>query len=450
MVRMACLVGYGAYRYEFLDHVVPVRLVGPDGRQFPNISRSVSRVYERAGYGEKGKRWLNAFKWSLDVAHATMPDAAERYEMGVAECRAAQDRFIKALKISSSESRHRDGSVWLHPRKGLWGKVSDAVIAMGLVTEWLSDEVYGGEDPSKVDLAVSRVHGRKRGTGKGTSKRVDVDRRFRLGANPAHAPRFDDPRFYDRWLEGFHAIGVAEVFERIGDMGRYGGARAFQALALTLYDVFCRAENENEIPGPNKGSAGERLMIFQLPPSRWEALLAWIDGGRRMVTGLSLARIRVMASDPRQVGQLKTMFLFTEEADGGEIKYDRLYRIFRSAAEKAGLYIADVEFRETRRKRYVSFHYLRHEYVHRRLDAADKMEPLARSIERLSIISYMRWRQGEEMLAWYSAHHIVKVARGAAMKHNEKVDVEIADTRLPAGVVLPQKGQAVSALMGLV
>lgn len=448
---MACVVGYEAYRWEMVDHAVPVRLIGPDGRQLRHLSKAASRVFEQAGGGEKGKRWLNAFKWTLDVAHATMPDAAERYEAGLAQCRSAQDRFIVALGIKSRDSRHRDGSVWLTPRKEMWGKVSDALIAMGLVTSWLSDELYGGEDPSKVDLAVSRVFGVKaQAKAANSTMRSDVDRRFRLGSNPAHAPRFDDPRFYDRWVGGLQAIGAPEVFERIGDMGRHAGARAFQALALTLHDVFCRAEVEGEIPGPNKGSAGERSMVFMLPDSRWAALLKWIDGARRRATDLSLAKIRAMAANPREAPKLKTMFLFTE-AGGREIKYDRLYRVFRKAAERADLYIADAEFRETGRKRFVTFHLLRHEYVHHRLDVADAMEPLARTVERRSIIWYMKWKQGEQMLAWYSAHHVVKVARGAAIRFNKMVDGATAGANVPTGVVDDRAGRSLGSLLaGLV
>lgn len=448
---MACVVGYGAFRWEIVEHAVPVRLIGPDGRQLRQLSRAASRVFERAGRGEKGKRWLNAFKWTLDVAHATMPDVGERYEAGLAQCRGAQDRFVAALKIRSKDSRHRDGSVWLYPRKEMWSRVSDAIIAMGLVTSWLSDELYAGEDPSKVDLAVSRALGSKaRVKAKGVVARSDVDRRFRLGPNPAHAPRFDDPRFYDRWVEGLRASGAPEVFERIGDMGRHAGARAFQALALTLHDAFCRAEVEGEIPAPNKGSAGERSMVLMPPGSRWTALLKWIDGPRCKATGLTLARIRAMAANPREASALKTMFLFTE-AGGREIAYDRLYRVFRKAAELADLYIADAEFRETGRKRYVSFHYLRHEYVHHRLDVADAMEPLARTVERRAIIWYMKWAQGEAMLAWYSAHHVVKVARGAALRFNGMVDDATSAANAPAGVAADRGGRSVGSLLtGLV
>lgn len=448
--RMSCVVGFGAYRWELIDHEVPVRLIGPDGTQFRQLSRALSGIWDDENPKE-AKRWIGKFVWSLNAAHERMPDVADQYEAGLDQAREAQDAFVVSLNIHTRDSRPYDGSMWLKPKKAIWSKVSDALIAMGKVTERLSDELYGGEDPSKVNLALSRTLGKPRSTAKvGKSMRSDVDRRLRLGTNPALAPRYDDPRLFDRWTEGLTATRAPAVFERVADLGRFAGARAFQALSLTLFDVFCSGE-DNCIRAPNKGSKFERTMEFELPDSRWAKLLGWVGGERARLTGLSLENIRRMASIPTEAARLATMPLFTEDGVN-PIGYPRLYRVMRKAAERADLYITSDEYRLTGLKRFPGFHYLRHEFVHRWLDAAEELDEKGRAAKRRALITYMRWSAGDEMLAWYSAHHMIKVARVAVRAHNAAVDAALEGNVVqPVGLIRADDAHIASALLaGLV
>lgn len=310
---MACLVGYGAYRTEVVRHAVPVRLIGPDGRQHRQLSRALSRVWTKQPSREKALRYVKAFVWTLNVAHAEMPDIADRYVADVDACRDAQDQFVVSANIRTDEAAERDGSMCLHPKKKQYSRVSDALVATGMVTDALTHEVYGGQDPSKVDHRVSRVAKKAQGARPDPRNRRDVDRRLRLGADPNHAPRYDDPRFWGRWEEGLVAIDAPEVFRHVGAMGRYAGGRAFQVSALTIFDLLVRAAEEGEIPAPNKGSRGERTMVFKPIRSSFDAMMGWVAGERAKLTGKSLDELKLIAADPRRRHELKTMFLFTED-----------------------------------------------------------------------------------------------------------------------------------------
>lgn len=447
---MACVVGYGAYRTVVVDHAVPVRLVGPDGRQHVMLSRGLSAIWSDHSV-EIAKRWVSKFVWTLNVAYERMPDVADRYEAGLGPAREAQDAFVSAMKINTTASRPYDGSMWLHPKKGDWNKVSDGLIAMAKVTEALSDELYGGEDPSKVDLSLSRMLRKPAKESRSKEdKRVDVDRRLRLGANPAIAPRYDDPRLHERWSAGLKKIDSPEVFDRIMDFGRFAGARAFQALSLSLFDSFASGE-ENLVKAPNKGSKAERTMEFMLPESRWEQLLQWVGSTRAELSGMSLVEIRRMAGIPAEAALLKSMPLFTEDGVNS-IKYPRLYRVMNAAAVAAGLFICDDEYRATGVKRYPGFHYQRHEYVHRRMDEIEALPEAERPAARRALIRYMRWSDGEAMLAWYSAHHAIKVSRAAARAHNEKTDQALVTGTIdrPEAFVSSSRNAARSKLAGLV
>lgn len=423
---MTCRIGFLAYRLEFVDHPVPVRLVGPNGHQYERLSQALSYNLQSQPNRKTAVRYNNAFLWTLNEAHEAMPDVAEQYESGVDGARDAQDAFVVAMNVNSTEAAQKDGSMWLTPPRRLWGRMSDALTAMGQITSALADEIYGGQDPSKVDERFSRTKGEvkiKRGLGGKVSK--DVDRRLRMGKDPSHAPRYDDPCFYERLVEGLEATRAPAPFHRIGGLGRYAGGRAFQILSLTIHDLLVRPKKAGVISAPNKGSKAERTMDFLPIDAEYQATLDWVGGDRKRLTGLSLERLRQMAANPREKDELRGMPLFTEDGVNF-IKYDRLYRIFRRAAEWADLYIDDDEYRCTDKRRYVTFHYLRHEYVHRRLDEVDAMPAADRPAGSKAIISYMRWSEGEAMLAWYSAHHLVKVGMRAAITHNAKVTMALA------------------------
>lgn len=413
---MACIVGFGSFRYEEVDHPIGIRIIGRTGRQARQLSRAASFVFSKARSRNEGLRWLRAVIDVLNVLVDVEPAVDDVFVRSVPECRRMQHAWLCALGVPTQDTGDGDGSVWLSPAAKVYRRVSDGLIALGKVTAALVRAGVFPNDPSKVDLHLSR-RARK---GKGSS---DVDRLLRLGADPTLAPRFDDPRFHERLIGALVATGADPVFGLMVDLARRAGPRAFQVLELTLHDVFVSPRKHGIIDAPNKRSRGERTMELIPVTSVYDRIIAWIATERAARSGCSIERIRLMAADPAQAALLKGMPLFTEDGATG-IVYDRLYRIVRRAAGHGDLFINDEAYRVTGVRRFVTFHYLRHEYVHGRLDEIFARPEGERDAQRKALIAYMRWspKAGPKMLRWYSAHHMVKIGARCAEEHNANVD----------------------------
>lgn len=414
----------GAYRVAEVDDEVRYRLVGPCGTQHRALSLALTALLIHSRDRRTARRYVNAFRDFLNAVEVKHAGAADAFIAGVHDCRRTIDRYLVAMS-----ARTRDvggGSRWVVPPAHLHRRVADALVAVGKVTRLLADPVFGGQDPTKVDSFLTRTdgEGRKTNVGRNGQMRVDTDRRYRLGSDPTVAPRLEDPRVFDRWVEGLKRIGAEGVFEQILATKRFAGMRSFQSLGLTLHDLFCLGAGRN-LPVPNKGDLlRERTLIKRLPNDRHEALLAYVDGERARVTGTTLRDLRLIGHDPQRWDELKGVPLFT--LDGANpVTYDRLRRVAKCAAVEMELVLDPVGGECDRPDRYVVLHMLRHEYVHERLAQIATHEPAVQARSRRELIRYMGWR-GEGMLRWYSAHYEIRSAGLAALEHNARLDASLA------------------------
>ena len=149
------------------------------------------------------------------------------------------------------------------------------------------------------------------------------------------------------------------------------------------------------------------------------------DGVRFKMTGVSNERAKLMALSVDGREELRTMpFLTLNGTD--EIVYDEYYYWFNKAAKAVDLFILDDLYYETLKKRFVSPHWFRHEFVHCWLDRVHRMQTAAeRKQEERNIAAYMKWGNAEGMLAWYSAHHRHKGGMAAAALLNEAMDKQL-------------------------
>jgi hypothetical protein len=454
IVPMNLAIGHDAYRWHEVAHAVPFRLVGPNGRQHRQLSRAGSAVFNEAPDRKTGIRWLSKFLWLINVAFRKYPDAADRFVRSVQGCREVADAFVAKLEIPWRAAKEKDGSRWLVPKGPLYKRVADALIAMGAITEKLRDPVFGGQDPSKVNKEVSRTAARAH-AGRWTAKkyRSDTDRRLRMGKDVSAAPRYDDPRFFDRLMVGLKAIGTPSAIEGTVRLARFSGGRWCSVSSVTIYDVLCGPAKDDigkHITATTKGSDGETAIELIPAAAEMTWIFSYIDGDRRRASRMSLAKLRAMAANPKKRAALKLMPLFTEDGKT-KVDYLRMYRFFRRAAERQGLFINDAEYRLTGRRRFVTFHYLRHEYVHQRLDSCLAMSAAEQVAERKAIIAYMGWASGEAMLKWYSAHHVVKLARRSAATFNERqTNVVAANTIRVPSAFQPGVASTTAMLAGLV
>jgi hypothetical protein len=420
-----------AYRIVDIDHEVPVRLIGPDGRQHRQLSRALSSVRAGLSFNERvAKRALAVFVEFLNTLDPKHPDPADAFVQDVDRCRRTIDRYLKIMSV-----RTRDiggGCMWLTPKPQDHRRVAGTLVAIGRVTSALTHELYGGQDPSKADRSASRVSaGRRISVERDGQIRLDTDRRLRIGSDPTLMPRLEDPRVYDRWQEGMLAVQAPEALVRSMAMLRFAGMRVFQASGATLHDVFCLGERHS-VPVPNKGDRSrERTLHKKLPPAEWQLLMEYVAGSRMRATGMSLRDIRLIAADRRRWPELMDLPLLTENRVD-HITYDRLYRVTRAAAEAMDLFLDDEEYRSGGRKRFVGLHLLRHEFVYERLDEIKAMHESKQAAARHALIRYMGWR-GDAMLEWYSGHHRIGSLSRAAVDHNERITARISGKVQPVG-----------------
>lgn len=418
---MGRLLPLGAYATVEVDRPVGTRLVGPGGRQHKALSKALSSLRpSKRGDLRVKRRFVGAFVQMLNAVEARHPGAAEAFVEGVESCRDVQDRYLVAMGARTDDAD--GGARWVRPGAGDHRRVSDALLAAGMVTKALAASVFGGVDPSKVDAAVSRTGGVRRVEMTRAGRfRTDTDRRLRMRSDPTASPRLDDPCVFDRWYASLDHVGASDAIQRTFSTIGHTGGRCFSILGLDLYDVFVTGMKRRVLPVADKGDLTRaRTLDKELPDEEWEKLFAYVGGERAERSGLSLEEIRLIAMDRRRREQLRGMPLFTEDGTSF-IKYDRLYRVTRRAAVATGLFYGDVDAASGPR-RYVNLHLLRHEYVHAKLVAIGRIGSEAtRRGEIRRLIRYMGW-SGRGMLEWYSMHHdIVGIGR-AATEHNERID----------------------------
>ncbi len=421
---MMPLHGNPAYRIVEIDHEVPIRLIGPDGRQHRQLSRAMSFVLADLSYNPRiANRALAIFVRFLNALDPKFPDPADAFVQDVAQCRRTIDRFLKILSVQTRDIG--GGCMWLTPKARDHRMVAETLVAVGRITQALKDEVYCGQDPSKVDAAWSRLSGGwSTSVGRDGRIRRDTDRRLRIGSDPTLMPRLEDPRVYDRWQVGMDAVRAPEALMRAMALLRFAGMRVFQALGLTLHDVFCLGQRHS-LPVPNKGDRSrDRTLHKKLPPDEWERLMDYVAGERALVTGMSLREIRLIAADRRRWLELDGLPLLTENGVD-RISYQRLRRVSRAAAEVSDLFIDDEEYRAGGVKRFAGLHLLRHERVYERLDEIEAMHELRRPAAVRALIQYMGWRS-DAMLQWYSAHHRIGGSGRAAVEHNDRVSTRLS------------------------
>lgn len=407
---MASNVVPDAYRLVNVPHEIPLRIVDGRGCQDRMLSWAVSTLAAR--HGPPGRTMAAGFVAFLNNSARERAEPARRFTLGVPECRAVMDQFLKSV---GARVKTRNGSQWVSPPRGRHSEIARMLGAVCAVTGILATQLFEGRDPSRVDLE----HTRQRNNN--ARRRTDTDRWLRMRSDPGIAPRLEDPRVFDRLMEGLRRTGADEAVILAHDLARNAGNRFSQGAAITMYDLLVDSPEPRQIPVINKGSDGERVLTLVVPRELWDKLFVYVDGDRRLRGGLGLAELRRTAADRRNRSDLKTMPLFTLRGNEG-LSYDRLYRQGKAAAVLMDLYRNDREFRETGVKRFVTFHLLRHEYVHSRMDAIERMDRKLWPVERKRLAAYMGWSDDEEMLAWYSAHHTRKNALASAVEYSKRID----------------------------
>lgn len=473
------------YRHYVVDDRDEVRVIGPDGRICAEISDACSEIYRSRPDKDVAVGLITGFILFLNTIQSHLqkskrPETADaKFLRSGRDCRACVDLFINLLGMKKAESRDGDGSYFVSPLPDMHALVSRAIRAIGMVTAYsAANGSYGGVDPSKIsgglgtqercsssakgrrEQANGRLNCELRRTASGNvglHYQLDSGNRIRIRRNDTLAPRTNDPRVYERLVEGLEAVGAPIAIKLACALARFGGARFVSLHSLSIYDVMCAKGGGSKYPTHNKGDRpGIRSFHMIVPDALHEKVLEWIAGDRARLSGFSMATLDLMARNRDQHWLLKLMPVLT--LDGmTPLNYATLYSYVRQAAVLKGLRI-EPEYGAPDDDAYVSFHMLRHEYVFERLErvfgrldesltyevAMERAEAaLMRNVvtidakrleakELAAIQTYMCW-SSDRMLNWYSAHFALLNAENSARAFSRMVDANLqskgVDTR---------------------
>lgn len=405
------------FNWQVVPEPVSVILIGPDGPCCPQISRAISKIKDKAKLRSDWVRVASDIAWFLNICHDIRPTVAADFEHSVQRCRAAMDCLIDdALKIPTDVESSGFDRRWLMPPPTLHRKLASVLMSIGRVTSLLKLVHFGGQDPAKIDNAGHEsVTTRGKRTADGRVM-TDTLRRLRLGTNLSIAPRFEDPRVGEKWLDGAVRRGVPEVFCWLVRMAKNTGARSSSLLPANVAGILLGAPKHGEIKVPHRKNKKRPTITLVVGDELYSDFETWVDSELKRWYQVDLEQCRRIADIVRRghdgsesgknrikahVRFLKSLRLFVHE--GVPVNYDQLARVFRSVAVAEGLmYRPD---RLTDRPRPICFHHLRHEYVFMRLEQIAALSAHAQVAAKKGLTSHMGWARREEMLEWYSQHY---------------------------------------------
>ncbi|KZX85961.1 hypothetical protein A3718_05490 [Erythrobacter sp. HI0019] len=380
-------------------------MIDPAGHQIEPICCALTNLEQTAKTTEEARRDVHSIARFLSGATS---ETADPIALMLKDWKGFREVCSLGFASFGVHSQDRGGVVWVKPPVDLYPFIKTAVAALGRLASILANHIYEGIDPS-ARLAVP------------IQDKYDVGNLFRVAAPTRGAPRIEDPRFWSRWCTALHATGADEALILAGHIARFGGPRAFQVLEATLWDLFVSPKAGRTLLVGRKGNRSKHDLPVKLPKSVWKQLISYIDCERRRRTGYSLEDLKALSADAEGRKLLKNMPLLTE-CGRDPITYDRLYKVYRKAAEFADLYFEDEEYLETGVRRYVTFHFLRHEFVHEGLDRIIARPAAARAAEYEKLRNRMGWSHNSGMIDWYSRHHQIKVGAIGAAEHADFLD----------------------------
>ncbi len=111
---MAHLTSAVPYRIVELDSPVPVRLIGPGGRQYDQLSNALSVIATQLRRRSDFTNMVSAFLWALSEARGRLPDPAAALEAGYADALDVQHQFLVAIGATTTVNSN-SVSMWVAP-----------------------------------------------------------------------------------------------------------------------------------------------------------------------------------------------------------------------------------------------------------------------------------------------------------------------------------------------
>lgn len=256
----------------------------------------------------------------------------------------------------------------------------------------------------------------------------DTGRYYRSPYLPWSAPRTSDTRWLKPILEALRAAKKNDCVIIPVEMAGCTAARIGEILDALLWDWWRASKFGNSIFLRNKGGGDARRKRQHLSDAVRAILIAYINGVRlsdacdclNMEALVALGK-RADRGDREAIRMLKAARLIVNTR-GGAMTYDNLRMHITPVIRNAGI--------------PATLHWIRHEYVFRRLREIDAMHidsPMWHA-ERFALAKYMGWRSGIAMFEVYDAFERERHAHAGAAEFADRLARDVtASQRQEAG-----------------
>lgn len=398
--------GYAPFRCQVVDGIP--RVIGPDGKPSDFLEFFAQEHYAEVPSRKVAVRDVSCVLAVCNTCYDEFPDVIERLITGKEEWRRVAKRYFQLCNLTVVAAEGKNAGIRVEgdtPTEAYNASITVFALTR-LCDRWFDAGIYVGDNAMKMDPTKSRLAGGKTKSleaGEDGELRADTDRYFRVTGVGRRAPRSNDPFFLEKVMQagadfGWHPAVSACVLAK----GKTGG-RDFQVRPATLYQWIVLGR-EQYISVKNKWKRDRKRIRLRVPMALRKVLEELIDA--TYPGGMKEARKLAKTMEGRR--KLMTMPIFTINGVK-EIGYTYLNdHNFRPAIERAGLKVLDwSDETEGPIERWVTMHWLRHEFVNTILDRIEEsaLGDQQKVAQQLMLARYMGWKSGEAMLRYYGAWH---------------------------------------------
>lgn len=340
--------------------------------------------------------------------------------------RAFMNRFLRRGKCHVGLIRNRGGRLVSHPeRDAYYDHMLTSVRAF--VETLYGAGVLNGQRALDIDgwhleSNISRSQIQRwalRSTAAIAAIVRETGRYYRSPYQPWAAPRTSDTRWLKPILEALRAAGKPDCVIISVEMAGCTAARIGEILDALLWDWWRASKFGNSIFLRNKGMGDARRKRQHLSDAVRTLLIEYINATRLSDAGdcLDFAAFKAVGKQAdcgnrEAIRKLKAARLIVNTR-GGVMTYDNLRMHVTTVIRKAGI--------------PATLHWIRHEYVFRRLREIDAMhiETPMWHAERFALAKYMGWRSGTAMFEVYDAFERERHAHAGAAEFSDRLDREV-------------------------
>lgn len=332
------------------------------------------------------------------------------------------NRFLRHRGCDVTRIRNRGGKLVSHPERDSYfdhvltsvRAFLEALYAADVLTGQRALDVDGWHLQNNLDRARIQRQRLKSSAAAAAIVR-ETGRYYRSPYLAWAAPRTSDTRWLKPILEALRAAGKPDCVIVPVEMAGCTAARIGEILDALVWDWWRASKFGNSIFLRNKGGGDARRKRQHLSDAVRALLIAYINSARLADAGdcLNMDALRELGKradrkDRVAIRKLKTARLIVNTR-GDAMTYDNLRMHIMPVIRDAGI--------------PATLHWIRHEYVFRRLREIDAMHtdtPMWHA-ERDALARYMGWRSGTAMFEVYDAFERERQAHAGAAEFADRL-----------------------------